>query len=180
MYIKGKRVPKFPAGGVHLFCMQEKKEKKEGEKERKGERRKKIIPKYNKRRTVSADFHLHKFSYILVKIIAGAEQSCSSVEAEQRKSEGAAESPAQGHRLVSAPGEQCEAIFRHLLLLGHTVSLPCSVRLSLPLCAAPKLHFLALLRTAPQTAPLPHRSHSLALLLRHFLSVYSVQFIYFK
>ncbi len=28
------------------------------------------IPKYNKRRTVSADFHLHKFSYILVKIIA--------------------------------------------------------------------------------------------------------------
>jgi hypothetical protein len=48
---------------------------------------KKIPPKspYNKRRTVSADFNLHKFSYILVKIIAGAEVRSCSVGAERRK-----------------------------------------------------------------------------------------------
>lgn len=58
-------------------------------KERKGGEGKKIIPKYNKRRTVSADFHLHKFSYILVKIIAGAEECSCSVEAEESESSGA-------------------------------------------------------------------------------------------
>lgn len=60
-------------------------EKKEGKKERKkrGGREKKIIPKYNKRRTVSADFHLHKFSYILVKIIA--EPSTAPAQSRQRE-----------------------------------------------------------------------------------------------
>lgn len=69
-------------GGVHLLCMKkrrkERKEKKGG-----GGEEKKIIPKYNKRRTVSADFHLHKFSYILVKIIA--EPSTAPAQSRQRE-----------------------------------------------------------------------------------------------
>lgn len=93
---KNERVPKFPAGGVHLFCMQRRRRKKKGKKERKkaskkkgereGRREKKSSPSITRDGTVSADFHLHKFSYILVKIIAGAEECSCSVEAEERKS----------------------------------------------------------------------------------------------
>lgn len=61
---------------------EKKKERKKGKKGGGGER-KKIIPKYNKRRTVSADFHLHKFSYILVKIIA--EPSTAPAQSRQRE-----------------------------------------------------------------------------------------------
>lgn len=89
-----KKVPQVPLlrigggwGGVvgvvgFIYCVW----KKEGKKERKkkgGGRGKKIIPKYNKRRTVSADFHLHKFSYILVKIIA--EPSTAPAQSRQRE-----------------------------------------------------------------------------------------------
>lgn len=40
-------------------------------------------PKYNKGRTVSADFHLHKFSYILVKIIDQWRAGLSGVSAKE-------------------------------------------------------------------------------------------------
>lgn len=68
-------------GGVHLLCM--KKRRKERKEKKGGGEEKKIIPKYNKRRTVSADFHLHKFSYILVKIIA--EPSTAPAQSRQRE-----------------------------------------------------------------------------------------------
>lgn len=64
------------------FIVYEKRRKERKEKKG-GGRGKKIIPKYNKRRTVSADFHLHKFSYILVKIIA--EPSTAPAQSRQRE-----------------------------------------------------------------------------------------------
>lgn len=89
LIIKGPQVPCW--GASFILYAKKKKEKKERKKKERGEREKKIIPKYNKRRTVSADFHLHKFSYILVKIIAGAEECSGSVEAEERKCSAAEE-----------------------------------------------------------------------------------------
>lgn len=65
------------------FIVYEKKKERKKGKKRGGGRGKKIIPKYNKRRTVSADFHLHKFSYILVKIIA--EPSTAPAQSRQRE-----------------------------------------------------------------------------------------------
>lgn len=65
-----------------FIVYEKKKERKKGKKGG-GGRGKKIIPKYNKRRTVSADFHLHKFSYILVKIIA--EPSTAPAQSRQRE-----------------------------------------------------------------------------------------------
>lgn len=75
-----------------------------------GERGKKSSPSIKKRRTVSADFHLHKFSYILVKIIAGVEECSCSVEA-GKKMVGSTESPGKGHNHSHTAQEKCEGIF---------------------------------------------------------------------
>lgn len=107
-----KRSPSSLLGGFIYSVCKKKKEKKKG-----GRGRKKIIPKYNKRRTVSADFHLHKFSYILVKIIAGAEECSGSVEAEERKCSAAA-----GGAGAASHRRENRSTARRSLLSGHEVS----------------------------------------------------------